>query len=429
MRIAITNSVALNGGDAAITMTLYEALRQSLPDVRLEVHDASPEAARRYYPEMDWSTQLAALLGPRLRIPKVGASTQRFAETRLLASLRQPRRRLGHLARQTAAETEFLSDIEQIDVMISTGGTYLVEQYTLAPRLFEYRVAAALGIPVVFFTQSLGPFQIRRNRRLLRPIFEHSPLVLLRDEASLENVHRLGVSSPNIQVAADAVFLAGDERPQFSARRSADDPWHIGISVRSWPSGATIKHPAVRNFAAAVAEAVTHLARALPARFTFVSTCQGTPEYRIDDSALATHIFETLPRDVQECAHVDRMFHSPREFRELVGRLDLLIATRMHAAIQSLVVGTPVVPIAYEYKTTQLAARLGISEYTLDIMSVTGPALIDVVDRFIGDLDGLRSQLAARVEEQRAAAAHGMEQLARQLALIRDHQEGSRRAT
>jgi colanic acid/amylovoran biosynthesis protein len=419
LRIAITNSVALNGGDAAITLALHEALRQRLPDASLEVHDANPAAARKYYPDIRWSTQLASLLGPTLGVPKLRNSKQRATEIRLLASLSNSSGSHHRPVLLSAHENEFFSDIAQVDLMISTGGTYLVEQYSLHTRLFEYRVAKSLGIPVIFFTQSLGPFRARRNRRILRAIFERSPLVLLRDEESLANVRDLGVTSPHLSVAADAVFLTGDTHIDFRARRQAPDPWRIGISVRMWPPGATVGHPDVSKFSRALAETVTHLARKLPANFVFISTCQGTPEYHIDDSALASHIAESLPPDVRERVQVDRSFHTPLQFRDIVSSFDLMIATRMHACIQSLTVGTPVVPIAYEFKTRQLATRLGIEDYTLDIQSMSGPGLTSTVLTFIDHLDELRAHLVVGVRGQRSTAEAGMTQLADTLVTAR----------
>ena len=49
---------------------------------------------------------------------------------------------------------------------------------------------------------------------------------------------------------------------------------------------------------------------------------------------------------------------------ELAKGFDFVVATRMHMMILSLCVGTPVLPIAYEFKTKELAARLGIADVT-----------------------------------------------------------------
>ncbi len=52
------------------------------------------------------------------------------------------------------------------DVVISSGGTSLVEHYTLFRRWASFEFAFAAGRPLVLFTQSLGPFARPTNRRL-----------------------------------------------------------------------------------------------------------------------------------------------------------------------------------------------------------------------------------------------------------------------
>lgn len=46
---------------------------------------------------------------------------------------------------------------------------------------------------------------------------------------------------------------------------------------------------------------------------------------------------------------------------------DLCIGTRMHMCILSLISGTPVLPIAYEFKTQELFGEIGLKEWVTDI--------------------------------------------------------------
>jgi len=40
MRVAITNTVVLNGGDAAIALSLEAAIRRAMPDATIEIYEA-----------------------------------------------------------------------------------------------------------------------------------------------------------------------------------------------------------------------------------------------------------------------------------------------------------------------------------------------------------------------------------------------------
>ena len=66
----------------------------------------------------------------------------------------------------------------------------------------------------------------------------------------------------------------------------------------------------------------------------------------------------TLPDEIRARVRVDGDFHTPDELLELLRDFDWVVATRMHLAILTLGVGTPVLPIAYEFKTTELFKSL-----------------------------------------------------------------------
>src|SRR6185295_15612118 len=87
---------------------------------------------------------------------------------------------------------------------------------------------------------------------------------------------------------------------------------------------------------------------------------------------------------------------------------DLVIATRMHMAILALSVGTPVLPIAYEFKMRELFERLGQERWVQDIEVISGDALIYAVDQFLRELPEIRGPLFTAVQkEYEDAAASG----------------------
>jgi colanic acid/amylovoran biosynthesis protein len=402
MRIAITNCVVQNGGDAAIAFAIYRHLREAMPDASIECHDARPAVAAKYYPEVTWKHGVGDLIKTR-HIPKVGKAAVRLRELPYTPYLKR-RPRLQGLG-LTRAQRARLEDFAGLDAIVSTGGTYLIERYLIEPRLFEYRMAQALGIPVFFYTQSLGPFANARNQRVLRDVFNDSPLVLLRDERSARHLDEIHAAPARKEVVADAVFAEGEDEiryPLFPTGR----PLRVGISVRAFPPAAPLEHPAVERFAGEMARGVEELVERIPMEITFVSTCQGVSEYWCDDSLLASRINERLTRKAQQAVRVDTGFHTPPEFRELVEGFDLFISTRMHGAIQALVMNTPVIPISYEFKTDELFKRLGMSDFVLPIDEMTAEQLIAAVTRLLREFNGYREMLATAVLAERAVARH-----------------------
>jgi colanic acid/amylovoran biosynthesis protein len=404
-RIALTTTVTLNGGDAAIAMAIVDSLRRAAPDALIEVHDSQPHVAARYHPSMRWRPYLASMAQPRRSPRRGGRLLRALNEARLLAAARLWSR---HATKPLAAallregERRRLAEFGRLHLAVSTGGTYLVERFGLGPRIFELRMAQALGVPVVFYTQSLGPFRLRRNRRHLRTAFAKSPLVLLRDELSRWHVLDLGVPDAALHVVADAVFGRRDARafnePGLSQVRS------VAVSVREWPPGAGASDPAVAAFRRAVAQTVSWLVRRHSVTVTFISTCQGIPEYWTDDSAFAETVAAELPQDVRAHVHVDHAFHTPDALAEAFADFDIVVATRMHAAILALMAGKPVLPVAYEFKTIELFRALGLGDYVVPIDGITEDRLLGRTRAFLDDLPDLIATLREGVEAQQAQA-------------------------
>ncbi|MFU8806954.1 MAG: polysaccharide pyruvyl transferase family protein, partial [Bradymonadaceae bacterium] len=290
MKIVISNTVALNGGDAAILQAIMGALRGEFgDDTRFVVFDTQPEIARKYYPDIDFRKLLYWRagwspdgLGPLVRPMNLG----RFE---LATKLRTRGMKKTGAALLSRAELADLKEYESADLIVSTGGTYLVENYDFEPRLFDYEIALTVGCPLVFYTQSLGPFRMPSNRTRLRRIFNDARLVLLRDERSRENLLEIGVQPSKLRVSADAVFaLDGPPPKPRQASTDEDSSLRVAVSVRHWTHFEGIDaEEGMRRYRDAIAHGVRHLVEDHGARVTFVSTCQGIPEYWTHDSRCA----------------------------------------------------------------------------------------------------------------------------------------------
>ncbi|WP_292635361.1 polysaccharide pyruvyl transferase family protein [Mesorhizobium sp.] len=167
----------------------------------------------------------------------------------------------------------------------------------------------------------------------------------------------------------------------------------------------------MRRYIDSVREIATILVRDHGKQVTFVSTCQGVPEYAHDDSKTARKIVAELDPEIARNVSVDASFHTPEQLMALVKGFDFVVATRMHMMIMSLCVGTPVLPIAYEFKTKEVAKRIGVADLLLDIDTVTPPEAAEKLGRFVGKLEDYRRTILQAVLEEHASAMSAAELL------------------
>lgn len=425
MKILITNTVALNGGDAAILLAIIDLLRNQFgKNTEFILYDNQPEIAERYYPTLTFRKQLylqatalpalkylgQSLVGRRLRqlVQLVLQQGMWFHRYRFYLAAWCQSHHLQAISQGLLNREEWcdLNHYTSADLIVTTGGTYLVEKYSLAARIFDFQISLLLQKPLVFYTQSLGPFANPSNRAKLRRIFDRALLILLRDEASLRHLQALDVQGKHAHVSSDVVFaLQPPEEAQGTSSSSARTRPHIAISVRYWHLFNHISPElGLQHYRAAVSALTQHLVNDYQADVTFLSTCQGIPGYWTDDSQFALSIFELLPVDVQTHVTVNREFHPPQALVQLLSECDMVVATRMHMCILSLVAGTPVLPIAYEFKTKELFNRLGMGQWVQDIETIDPTSFVNSAKEFLDALPEIRQKLPAEVEQERQRA-------------------------
>ncbi|QPB24666.1 polysaccharide pyruvyl transferase family protein [Rhizobium sp. 007] len=433
MKVIIENTVCLNTGDAAILMAIRHILRSAFGhDLKFLVFDSQPDVSRRLYPSPAYGDiEFRRLISETVFKYSHGTGSFKDAAKPLYNKLLLKLLRIfsdGSLSKFGLISKRDRNNIQayrDADMVITTGGTYLVETYNLEKRLNQFELDDILGKTPIFFTQSLGPFRNPTNRQRLKQAFDKSELILLRDAHSKDNISEVVADIEKCHVVADSVFaLADTARIQAVLSAPAGSGTGVvAISVRNW-NYVKDGENGMGRYIDSIRAMATVLVRAYGKKVVFVSTCQGVPEYAHDDSKTAKAIYARLDPDVAANTSVDDGFHSPEQLMAMVKGFDFVVATRMHMMIMSLCVGTPVLPIAYEFKTKELSARLGIAELTLDINTVTAAKATEILAGFVSGLEQYRQTSLSSVLEEHASAMSVVEPLKQAFARLAAKRSG-----
>lgn len=381
MKIAVTNTVMSNGGDAAIFFAIRDALSASgiaNPEDVIAL-DSDARSVRSLYPNVRVEQQLTVARRRANRtynrvcqmLTMALASATKSALVRHILTL--PLLRAAPLARSLRA-------VNEADLIISSGGTYLVDHYDFSPRALELEIANSLNKPLVLWTQSMGPFESKLAEISIRRILSVSDQVYVRDGRSLSSLERVREREAIPARMADSVVPDSVFGLELLPRQTSalDSSPSALISVRMWGSGVDTPNLSYENYSTMLTSGADHLL-SKSWRVTAVSTCQGVPNYAHDDSVAASHIFRNTK------VSIDSTFHSPYDLLDLQCQADLVIATRMHFAILSLLSKTPVVAIAYEFKTLELFRSLGLEDFVLPIEHSSPEWLIERLELLEND--------------------------------------------
>ncbi|MBC3538504.1 polysaccharide pyruvyl transferase family protein [Rufibacter sediminis] len=425
MKVIISNAVTLNGGDAAILEALITVIKETYGgNTEFIVYDNNPEVASKYYTNINYR-KLIYLKYKKTFSGKLGWRFSKFyhyvALKRLMlaAKLYSSGKESAAYALLSKQQKEDFEIYRTADLVVSTGGTLLVENYDLQPRFYDYYFTLALKKPLVFFTQSLGPFKKPENKKHIKEIFNQAKMILLRDEASYNNLKEIDVDVSKAHVCADVVFAVAEPQDlEVAKKKEVKQPPKVAISVRDWPF---FKNRSVEEgtalYYSSVAAICEYVVKNLGGEVVFISTCQGIKEYRTDDSKVAAEIYEILPSEVKQRASVNSDFHTPEELKIVMEKFDLVVSTRMHSAIQSLSIGIPVLPIAYEFKTKELFSKLIDRDLILDIETITPESCVETFKRFLAYMPSNRESLFEKVEAERISSLKPVGYLKREVSL------------
>lgn len=211
--------------------------------------------------------------------------------------------------------------------------------------------ATQAGTPVVLGPQTVGPFRTARGRALARRSLGRAHLTMVRDEASAQQCRELG--HPAQVHTTDVVFAL----PPVVASRARDVVF--GVSGLLWNSNPHVDSARYR-------EVITALYRRLVDSGRSVSLLAHVLDSPTSDN--------DVPAVREFAASVAGVGPAPEllvptdlaDVRAMVAPADLVIASRMHACLNALSVGTPAIPLAYSRKFEPLLHGLGWN-HTVDL--------------------------------------------------------------
>ncbi len=296
------------------------------------------------------------------------------------------------------------------DLVVSCPGNFFFSGSGLGVPFFLGVLAFAygwlIGKPLYMMPQTIGPLRRRREQRAMRWLLERVRLVLLRDEISEAATRAIGLRHPRCHVLSDVAFLyqgANDLTLLAQAQAALPAlprPW-LGVTVINW-LGHDRRHARPEQYEAAIVAALraflqTHGGSAI----LFPQVCG--PSEAEDDRPPARRIAAQLHSEgLSVVALTDEA--TPAQLQAAYGQMDLFLGTRLHSNILALTAGTPVLAIAYQYKTHGVMRLLGLGEWVIDIGQATPETVTASLERLWQERAVLRAQLQQALLQIRGQA-------------------------
>lgn len=241
--------------------------------------------------------------------------------------------------------------------LLLSGGGSLLQDTTSIRSLIYYlwvvRVALRMKLPVMFYAQGIGPFRRPISRALVRLIANKVNSISVRDEHSLAILKKMGVNRPPMEVTADPAFALPLSTPEVANKLWArealpfNDRPKIGVALRPWgqESPAVISQYArlLSEIEALTGAQVILIPMQIPGDLIFS-----------EKAAIETGRAESFP--------IIRRAMPPGELLGLVGKMDAVVAMRLHTLIFAARAAVPPFALSYDPKVDSLMSLLNSSD-------------------------------------------------------------------
>lgn len=402
-RILIVNVHSqANAGDHAILLGQLQLLKKMSPAAIVTITSRTPELDR-----LRLAARGVSVIAPVFHAP-TGLAGKWGGGWMVLLSLLFPR-----------PGVIFLRALRQADLVMACGGGYFyssrrIPGFTFLQNYLHIRLAVLFGKKIVFFPQSYGPLDNPLSRRLLAGLLasEFVRVVFAREEISLavlRDILPAGVNPNRLQICPDMAFNFSPEREPFPANIDLSElprP-RLALALRDWDFPGQITRKAKLHKREAYLRAVIATCQALHrkhgASFFIFSQAQG-PSSAEDDRRMSDQIHGRL-RTAIPCSHLrlveTAVGASPSWIMELLRQADMLLTSRMHAAILSFLAGTPAVVIGYQHKSLGVLRSMDLEACSLPIEEVSVETLFTLSAAVLQDRGTWQKRIQRAVGEAR----------------------------
>ncbi len=362
--------VSRNLGDTATQMSVMQNLRRRCPDVQFL--GVSPEP----------DDTLRSLGIPSFPLTGFGESAGNLGGE-FHTSAHPDRGR----AVSFRAIRKIAGFIRSLDLLVISGGGQ-IDDFWGGPwahpwsMLLWTTIARWQGVPVVYLAIGLDKLDAALSRRFCVWALRMASARSFRDPQTHQAMLQLGLNKPS-SVCPDVVFAL-----EFAETRVAtgSQPFVVlsPISRKTWSSMETDTHT---RYLQALIEAGLHFAKQ---GFAIRIVCSQT----VMDSADARHIARCLTEGgVVELTLCDAPI--VEDFLRHVSGAELVVASRLHAVILSLITGAPVVALAHLGKVGAAMKAVTLDDFCLSLQGFHTDQLLTLIDHALSRREILRDQIRA----------------------------------
>lgn len=272
--------------------------------------------------------------------------------------------------------------LKKSSLVIYGGGDIVNENFASISFL---HLAKLVGLPLLVWGVGVVPVKPIMIKHYLKWVLNQSHIIGVRDESSKELLENMGITKPSIKVTGDLALHLNPNLNNNPLINKLNDltpgTLMIGLNIRNFDYlYSSHSQWSEKDLLVGTTMLCDYIVDKYDAHILFLPMVTGEkcaefhPNLTSDDELMDKLI--NLMKNPNKTTTL-KGHYTPEDLLGLMTKLDLIIAMRLHTLILGAKAGVPLLALDYAPKTTSFMSSIGLSDYLLDIKSITDAKYID----------------------------------------------------
>ncbi len=293
---------------------------------------------------------------------------------------------------------QIINMMKRSSLFVYGGGT-LIQESTSTKSLLYYLgtlyLARLFGQKTMLYANGVKLLHKKFNILVTKAVLNKIDLITLRENQSLIQLKKLGITKPKITITADpavTTYPCSDTRAKEILKKegvSFSKPL-IGICVREW-----------KGYEKKCSHEIASFADTLYEKYGFITVFIPMQQKYIDDSIISLQISQLM----KSPTYILSEYYSAEEIMGVIKQLDILLGMRLHSLIFATCCEVPSIAIEYEPKVRGFMDYIHLSNLIAgNVKEVTATDMLNTYEYIASHKNNIIKQLGEQTEIMRIKA-------------------------
>ena len=287
-----------------------------------------------------------------------------------------------------------------IDALVVPGTGLLTDAYTFLDwgpyDMFRWSVTAKLcRCKLLFVSVGAGPIYTRTGKFFIKTALSLADFRSYRDVSTLQYLRRIGFPTAGDRVYPDLAFSLPVSVRSVRSNTANVETLVVGIGLMEYAGKYSVERPASAVYSAYLETLVTFVKWLVSHRYQVRLLIGDLADARVTREFRALLKQHSVAQDDNRI--IDEPVQSVQQLLAQIEATDIVLATRFHNVLLSLLLNKPVIAVSFHHKCYSLMNQMGLMRYSQDINALDADRLVEQFRQAQQNIDLLKRIIREKV--------------------------------